>query len=102
MTRRRAAISLGILVGLHHAEKISFRVFAIRKVSDTGDRRLRHHQFSPSALRRLDGHVDGLHTDRVGRCLYIGILLNTPADPPPPLPPPRPHPFLPSPTPLSQ
>src|ERR1700719_837053 len=85
MTRRRAAISLGILVGLHHAEKISFRVFAIRKLSDTGNRRLRHHQFSPSALRLLDGRVDGLHADRVGRCLYIGILHKAAVDPGRPL-----------------
>src|SRR6266481_493948 len=100
MTRRRAAISLGILVGLHHPEKISFRVFAIRKVSDAGNRRLRHHQFSPSALRRLDGHVDGLHTDRVGRCLYIGILHKAAVDPRRPLRARGHHPVLHRPCPL--
>src|SRR5439155_14762774 len=78
---RCAMHSLGILVGLHHTEKISFRVFAIPKISDAGNRSLRHYQFSTNALRRLDGRVDGLHTDRVGSCLYIGILHKTAVDP---------------------
>src|SRR5437016_165087 len=73
--------SLGILVGLHHTKEISFRVIAVRKISDAGNRSLRHHQFSTSALRRLDGRVGRLHTDRVGRCLYIRILHKTTVDP---------------------
>jgi len=68
--RRRACISLGILVGLHHAEKISFRVFAYAKYPTPGIGVFGITVF-PHALRCLDGHVDGLHTDRVGRRLTL-------------------------------
>src|SRR5215469_5234034 len=65
--RLSAQNSLCVCIRLHHAEKISFRVFAVREIPHTGNRRLRRNQFSARLPHRRDGRVHGVHTDRV-RC----------------------------------
>src|SRR6266478_6737976 len=76
-----APLLLRTLVGLHHAEEIPFRVFAVRKVTDARNRSFGHHQFSPCVRRRLDSCIDGFHTNRVGGGLNIGVPHQAAIDP---------------------
>src|SRR6266481_4716741 len=80
-TTENVGHSLGVLIGLHHAKEISFRVLAVRKVTDAGNRRLGHHEFSPSACRRLDSCVYRFHTNRVGGGFNVRVPHQAAVDP---------------------
>src|SRR5580692_5559703 len=76
-----SATSFRIWIGLHHAEHIAFRVFAIREVAHGRNRRLGHEVFSPGFQDRSDRVIHRVHSDRVGRrCDAAGLLHHAAVD----------------------
>src|SRR6266404_2779029 len=71
---------LCVRVRLHYAEKIAFGIFAVRKISHSRNRRLRHDQFSAGLRHRGQGSVNGINSKRVRRGLHIAALHDAAVD----------------------
>src|SRR5271155_4919940 len=75
------ATSLRIWIGLHHAENVAFRIFAICEVAHGRNRRLWHDIFSAGFYNGGDGIIHRGHSDRVGgRSDASGLLHHSAVD----------------------